>query len=262
MYPVSGCDPDSNLWQHPLGEHCKMLEARILQPWISRLHGETVLWAGEFAPVTDPFANRMIKNPVWIMSPRTRHTFGAEGARCCANLEELPFQSRSVDAIVLQHTLEVVADPRVVLREVARVLVPGGHLVISGFNPYSLLGLRQLYADFRPDILTDRHMVNPLRLFDWLTLLGLDLASPPLYRAPGLIFDKAHDNPDGAADLSGARSQAWRAWLRELPFGGLMAVHAVKQTGSYRIQWSGRTGRREPASVAYPSIASWNRRGD
>jgi ubiquinone/menaquinone biosynthesis C-methylase UbiE len=45
--------------------------------------------------------------------------------------------------VVLPHTLEFSADPHHVLREVERVLVPEGRVVISGFNPASLWGLRQ-----------------------------------------------------------------------------------------------------------------------
>jgi hypothetical protein len=39
--------------------------------------------------------------------------------------------------------LELARDPHHALREVERVLVPEGRVVISGFNPASLWGLRQ-----------------------------------------------------------------------------------------------------------------------
>jgi len=58
-------------------------------------------------------------------------------------LEELPFASQSIDLLVLPHALEFADDPHHVLREVERVLMPEGQLVISGFNPISLWGLRQ-----------------------------------------------------------------------------------------------------------------------
>ena len=56
--------------------------------------------------------------------------------------ELLPFDSQSVDLLVLPHGLEASAHPHQVLREVERVLVPEGRVVISGFNPWSLWGLR------------------------------------------------------------------------------------------------------------------------
>ena len=55
----------------------------------------------------------------------------------------LPFKDQSLDLVVLPHTLELSIDPHATLREVERVLVPEGRVIISGFNPMSLWGLRQ-----------------------------------------------------------------------------------------------------------------------
>ena len=63
-----------------------------------------------------------------------------------ASHEDLPFASASLDLVVLPHVLEFSARPHQVLREVERVLVPEGSVVISGFNPYSLWGVRRLAA--------------------------------------------------------------------------------------------------------------------
>ncbi|MFM1760358.1 MAG: hypothetical protein RLY75_1629, partial [Pseudomonadota bacterium] len=56
---------------------------------------------------------------------------------------ELPFASESIDLLVLPHVLEFAADPHQILREAERVLRPEGRLIISGFNPASLWGMRQ-----------------------------------------------------------------------------------------------------------------------
>jgi ubiquinone/menaquinone biosynthesis C-methylase UbiE len=58
----------------------------------------------------------------------------------------LPFPANSLDLVVLPHTLELDADPHATLREVERVLVPEGRVVICGVNPASLWGLRQRRA--------------------------------------------------------------------------------------------------------------------
>jgi SAM-dependent methyltransferase len=57
--------------------------------------------------------------------------------------DELPFATHSIDLVVMPHILEFAPDPHQVLREVERVLVPEGHVVITGFNPASMWGLRQ-----------------------------------------------------------------------------------------------------------------------
>ncbi|HEY8908056.1 MAG TPA: methyltransferase domain-containing protein, partial [Rhodoferax sp.] len=49
----------------------------------------------------------------------------------------LPFPANSLDLLVLPHTLELTADPHGALREVERVLVPEGRVVICGLNPVS-----------------------------------------------------------------------------------------------------------------------------
>ena len=52
--------------------------------------------------------------------------------------DALPFPERSLDLVVLPHTLELARDPHLTLAEVERVLVPEGRVVILGFNPASL----------------------------------------------------------------------------------------------------------------------------
>ena len=59
------------------------------------------------------------------------------------DFDALPFDSNSLDLVVLPHALETARDPHLALREVERVLVPEGRVVVVGFNPASLWGLRQ-----------------------------------------------------------------------------------------------------------------------
>ena len=90
----------------------------------------------------------------------------------------LPFAEGCLDLVVLPHTLECNADPHATLREVARVLVPEGRVVLSGFNPLSLWGLRQLRSRWmgREPYLPDcPHALTYRRLHDWLQLLDLEV---------------------------------------------------------------------------------------
>jgi ubiquinone/menaquinone biosynthesis C-methylase UbiE len=48
--------------------------------------------------------------------------------------ESLPFPAGSFDAVTAWDVLEHVQDPRAVLREIARVLRPGGHALITAIN--------------------------------------------------------------------------------------------------------------------------------
>ena len=96
----------------------------------------------------------------------------------------LPFQASSLDLLVLPHTLELSIDPHAALREVERVLVPEGRVVISGLNPTSLWGLRQRRARlyqrlgrgnlYLPDV---GEFIGYRRLRDWLRLLNFEVES-------------------------------------------------------------------------------------
>jgi SAM-dependent methyltransferase len=90
--------------------------------------------------------------------------------------EALPFESQSIDLLVLSHGLELSARPHQVLREVERVLVPDGRVVISGFNPFSLWGLRHSLPYLKPWLpYSQASAVSLPRLKDWLKLLSFDI---------------------------------------------------------------------------------------
>lgn len=96
----------------------------------------------------------------------------------------LPFPASSLDLVVLPHTLEWHPDPHATLREVERVLVPEGRVVICGVNAASLWGLRQRRAHlyrrlgfgelFLPG---QEQFIGYWRLRDWLRLLSFEVES-------------------------------------------------------------------------------------
>ncbi len=93
--------------------------------------------------------------------------------------EELPYASASIDLIVLPHVLEFAAEPHQVLREVERVLIPEGQVIICGFNPYSLWGSRQMLgrlsdAYFLPQ---EGAFISLPRMKDWLKLLNMEVGN-------------------------------------------------------------------------------------
>ncbi len=105
----------------------------------------------------------------------------------CAYPDSLPIASDCVDVVLLPHTLEFERDPHQILREADRVLIPEGHVVVLGFNPWSLWGLRRL--------LRRRKQHNPpwagdfltiARIKDWMALLGFEvvLIKRYFYRPP------------------------------------------------------------------------------
>jgi SAM-dependent methyltransferase len=103
--------------------------------------------------------------------------------RLLCDFDALPFPNQSLDLIVLPHTLELSRDPHVTLREVERVLRPEGRIVILGFNPASLWGLRQRAGRLRQRLGGTSRLFLPQsgefigyrRVRDWLRLLSFEV---------------------------------------------------------------------------------------
>jgi SAM-dependent methyltransferase len=165
----------------------------------------------------------------------------------------LPFPSNSLDLVVLPHTLELDADPHATLREVERVLVPEGRVVICGVNPASLWGLRQrrahLYRRFGLGQLylpREGEFIGYWRIRDWLRLLSFEVESGRFgcYR-PAVESEKWLER---FAWMDHAGSRWWPI------FGAVYFVVAVKRVRGMRLlgpAWKAAKARAAaPVSVA------------
>lgn len=136
-------------------------------------------------------ANRMPHR--WLSDTHMPTATPAEGTSPIVvvhDFAELPFASQSLDLVVLPHVLEFAEEPHQVLREVERVLIPEGQLIICGFNPASLWGMRQLAGRISGAHFLPQHgeFISMPRLKDWLKLLNLNVNrgyhgcyAPPFY---------------------------------------------------------------------------------
>jgi len=95
----------------------------------------------------------------------------------------LPFASESIDVCVVSHSLEFDEDPHAILREIDRVLIPEGHIVVLGFNPYSFWGINRFFRAWRKQQPWLGQFYGRARLKDWLSVLGFDCI-----HAQGLFF--------------------------------------------------------------------------
>ncbi|WP_076591825.1 class I SAM-dependent methyltransferase [Herminiimonas arsenitoxidans] len=95
------------------------------------------------------------------------------------DFEELPYASASIDLIVLPHVLEFATEPHQVLREVERVLIPEGQLIICGFNPYSFWGARQMLGRLSESYFLPQEgeFISLPRMRDWLKLLNMEVSN-------------------------------------------------------------------------------------
>lgn len=99
------------------------------------------------------------------------------------DFDALPFGNASLDLVVLPHALELSRDPHETLREVERVLLPEGRVIITGFNPLGLWAMRQRALQWRrrlglggqPFLPSAGDLIGYWRVRDWLKLLSFEV---------------------------------------------------------------------------------------
>lgn len=155
---------------------------------------------------------------------------GAVGLR--ADCRDLPIESNSIDLIVLPHTLEFSEHPHQVLREVARVLRPEGHVVIAGFNPLSLWGMRRGLGARDAYPWTGR-FIQLARVKDWFALVGLEIVAGSMAcYAPPCVEQQWLDR---FAFMEKAGDRWWPI------AGGVYFLQAIKRVRGIRLimpKWS------------------------
>ena len=91
----------------------------------------------------------------------------------------LPFGEKAHSLIVMPHGLDFCHQPHNVLREINQILVPEGCIVLTGFNQFSLWGLRRFLFANRlgraPTAPWSGHNYSVGRVQDWLSLLGIEI---------------------------------------------------------------------------------------
>jgi SAM-dependent methyltransferase len=174
--------PQLQQWQRgQLGRALIQAEAQLLATTFDDVFGLELLQLGTWGVGRELLAPaRIRRQSVLADSAET-----GERGDIVARLAHLPINNASVDAVLLPHTLELAADPYAVLREADRVLVAEGQLIVLGFRPASLWGLRAAAsrAGFPPGL---RRILPASRVRDWLALLSYEIVSarPYLYRLP------------------------------------------------------------------------------
>lgn len=100
--------------------------------------------------------------------------------------EQLPLEQESIDVAILHHVMEYSQQPHLLLREISRVVVPSGHVLIVGFNPFSPMGLLSLRDRIRRQGIWQNQLFGIRRLADWLTFMEFTVQSVQYghYRLP------------------------------------------------------------------------------
>lgn len=92
-----------------------------------------------------------------------------------SSLESFPVRKDCIDVVLLTHTLESMSDPHFVLREAYRSLLPEGVIVVTGFNPFSLIGLWYTVKKWFSRGEKRGKLWTAFRIKDWLGLLDFEI---------------------------------------------------------------------------------------
>lgn len=121
-----------------------------------------------------------VGEPQWLASSSTIHRklyvceerYSSEHYQCVVSRpDEIAVATESVDVAILHHSLDFESEPHRALREISRTVIPGGRILIVGFNPWSLWGLWRLFVKQGAHVPWSGNFISPFRLSDWLKVL-------------------------------------------------------------------------------------------
>jgi SAM-dependent methyltransferase len=224
-------------WDSPLAHYVLSREQALFDAATPDIFGYNALQIG--LPQHHTMAESRIAN---------RWTLDYEPpAALIADPHALPFPDDSLDLITMPHALEFTDDPHEILREAQRVLRAEGSLIVTGFNPLSLWGLRRRFST-RNAAPWNSRFIGGYRVKDWLSLLGFDIVGGAfsVYIPP-------------CARETWQRRFGWleKAGDRWWPIaGGVYFLHAVKKVFGMRVVtpvWK-RVKRRENWAAAHRAM--------
>jgi SAM-dependent methyltransferase len=197
-----------------IGRQLLAAEAEMLGSMLDDVFGLELLQLGSWGAARELLSASRIRRQTVIADTRS------SDVDVVASLCALPVQTASIDAVLLPHTLEFEADPHSIVREADRVLTGEGQLIVMGFRPISLWGLRSAAsrAGFPPGL---QQMHGLGRVRDWLGLLGYEVVMQRHYLysrpwaedslSPRRILRRGLFNPlPAAAWLIKARKHVYR----------------------------------------------------
>jgi len=200
--------------ESPLGTAVLERESALMEQVLSDVFGFQLVQVGQWGCAGRLTEAARTQHRSWL-SPRAN---GPGAIR--AEYHLLPIATSSVEAVVLPHTLEYAPHPHEMLREVERVLVGEGYLIICGFNPRGPWGARHLMSRGRFPSCAAR-LMSERRTRDWLRLLGFEVVHAQRY-----LF-----TPPWTQSLPG-RSGPWleqRGPMVASPLAGAYLLKARKQ---------------------------------
>jgi len=165
-------------YQSYLGQAVFNSEKKIINQQLESCFGYSIVQLGDVLS-ENLIQSTRIKNK-YVLQCAANDNVNAE-TDVVSLLQRLAIKSNTVDVVLLHHCLEFEVYPHEILREVERILVAEGKLIIVLFNPFSLMGLWNFFLRLKAKVThkkvsmpVEQTWISPMRLDDWLALLGFD----------------------------------------------------------------------------------------
>lgn len=151
----------------PFGKQYQQAIENQLKPWWPKMFGFHLLKLGHLSA--------QIQTDECLIAHQFNIGRDSPHFNVIADAANLPFADKSVDACLMSHVLAYSHDPHWILREIDRILIDDGWLIISGFNPFSLAGIAKLVPILRKQQPYCSRFFPAVRVFDWLSVLNYEV---------------------------------------------------------------------------------------
>lgn len=238
-------------WNHwlnqPLGRRVLEAEQQFLPHLLTDCYGQHALLIGV------PHQHELLKfssiSHQVLLSPLINKNKTIRSIE--SDLYELPVHDASIDLVLLPHTLELIDNPRKLLNEACRVVKPEGFIIIFGFNPYSLWGLKKCFTHHQETPWTG-NFIPAGSVKKWLQLADFELINQDalLFRPPLQHHDVIYQK---IKFLEWIGNKLWT------PLGGvymLMAKAKVIPMTPIKLHWKQQLYGVQ-VSTSGPSIRNW-----
>ena len=166
-----------------------------------------------------------------LLSPMFNNTHHRAVQSIESDLHELPVASGSVDLVLLPHILEYLDNPRQLFAEACRIVKPEGHLIVCGFNPSSMWGLKKMWAN-KNKIPWSGNFLPTSLIKKWLGFADFKLTKQlTMYHRPPVSYEKLFNK---------LKLLEWLGNKIHSPFGGiyiLIAQAKVIPLTPIKLRW-------------------------
>lgn len=218
--PVSPLTRLEEWFRSSLGGEVARLECGSVQRLLANTFGYYLVQVGVADPFGEALATSRIRHRIQLPAEPLSVL---DRASIVGLPHRLPLASDSIDAVLLPHTLDFTPEPKAVLGEVERVLIPEGRVIVVGFNALSPWGLRRLIWRSKGRAPWCGRFHSAARVEAWLTELGFDIEVREL-----LIFCPPFRSVLGRR-CARMESLGRRLWPG---LGGVYVIRAVKRVAT------------------------------